>query len=536
MSCAVKRILQFRQAIKYAKVELYNDQLNITQDCLFSWSSDSVCWTNWTSLDNYNKICSQIESDFYLKILFSGGITKVKYNYQLTNCYNITLDTSNIFLQDFCGNTNLFQPYNNLDCAMQLQQQLSDSIVCMFGIPVYYLKVNPIKDTGDYTFKEYILHNITDIKQIKMMIPDGMMPSSKPVFSDFDFDWEVDWEVELGKTQFANAFGDEAFPKQRDLIYIPMMKRMWEVNSAYDEKNEGLMWRSTTWKLALVKYNEKTNVEQGNFEELIDGWIVNTYEDVFGEKEENEQIRETGISQIESPRFAATNLTNIFLQDAMRKSVTKQDLIIQEKQYNNKSVVVGKGQYKFRNENGCIIYQKQYCSENGSVMLIIETPGKADDKEYSLFDIGNIELKTKFINNRFLLTFDQMSCELESFKTYMVHLNWNKKTMTQEMSIYEYKYPTNIPIYKVRPEMYSFDFENPVHQLTSIYNNDYNQQNIDVQLHTYPFLSTNFKVYNRTLSKEEQIKESIKYTTTHESCIVNDLARLIEEGFGYAVK
>ena len=56
-----------------------------------------------------------------------------------------------------------------------------------------------------------------------------------------------------------------------------------------------------------------------------------------------------------------------------------------------------------------------------------------------------------------------MSCELESFKTYMVHLNWNKKTMTQEMSIYEYKYPTNIPIYKVRPEMYSFDFENPVH-------------------------------------------------------------------------
>ena len=32
-----------------------------------------------------------------------------------------------------------------------------------------------------------------------------------------------------------------------------MMNRMWDVNAAYDEKNEGLMWRSTTWKLQLVK-------------------------------------------------------------------------------------------------------------------------------------------------------------------------------------------------------------------------------------------------------------------------------------------
>jgi hypothetical protein len=131
----------------------------------------------------------------------------------------------------------------------------------MFGIPIYYFRVVPQVDTADYTFKEYVMHNVESVKQLKLMIPDGQMPSSKPIFSEMDFDWEVDWDVELGKSQFANAFGDEVFPKQRDLIYIPMMKRMWEVNSAYDEKNEGLMWRSTTWKLALVKYNEKSNIE-----------------------------------------------------------------------------------------------------------------------------------------------------------------------------------------------------------------------------------------------------------------------------------
>ena len=88
------------------------------------------------------------------------------------------------------------------------------------------------------------------------MIKDGAMPSSNPKLTEFDFDWETDRETEISKTQFATAFGDEAYPKFGDFIYIPMMGRMWDVNAAYDEKNEGLMWRSTTWKLQLVKYSD----------------------------------------------------------------------------------------------------------------------------------------------------------------------------------------------------------------------------------------------------------------------------------------
>ena len=539
-SCNINRIIQFQQALTYCTIVIYdtinNKITDITNSCQFSWSTDGVCWTNWTNLQTYNNICKNIESDYFLRVLIHQGLHSVKLNGEIVKCYNVSLDNSNVFLKDFCSSENLFQPYNNLDCAMQLQQQLSDSIVCMFGIPIYYLRVSPKFETRDYTFKEYVLHNVDSIKQIKLMIPDGTMPSSKPTFSDFDFDWESDWEVELGKTQFANAFGDESFPKQRDLIYIPMMKRMWEVNSAYDEKNEGLMWRSTTWKLALVKYNEKTNIEQAEFEQLIDNWVINTYEEVFGKKEENEQERDSGIVQIQSPRFAATNLSNIFLQDAMRKQITKQDIIIQEKQLNHGSIVTAKGIYKFRNENGCIVYQQPYCGDCGSISLIIETPGKTDEKEYSLFDAGNIELRMKYENNRFNIIFNELSYELEGFKTYMIHLNWNRSTMTTEMRVYEYIHPNDMPIYKLRPEMYSFNFEKPLYEKVGMYNQDFNQEKTDIQLHTYPLISTNFKVYNQTLTKEQHIKESIKYTTSHEACIVNDLARLVEDEYGYAVK
>ena len=65
-----------------------------------------------------------------------------------------------------------------------MQQQLSDQVICTLGIPVYYFRVVPDEDTKSYTFKEYVLHNVQSVKQIKMMIQDGTMPSSKPTLSE----------------------------------------------------------------------------------------------------------------------------------------------------------------------------------------------------------------------------------------------------------------------------------------------------------------------------------------------------------------
>ena len=47
---------------------------------------------------------------------------------------------------------------------------------------------------------------------------------------------------------------------------------------------------------------------------------------------------------------------------------------------------------------------------------------------------------------------------------------------------------------------------------------------------------TNIKYYNRYLDKKTSIKESIKYTTTDDRCVINDLARKIYDGSGYDVK
>lgn len=540
-TCGIKRILQFEEAITYSDVIVYDiDQKNITNECLYSWSADGVCWTSWTKYSDYAKITKNISSDFYLRVLLFGSFGKISLNGVFTNCYNICIDSSNDFLKDFCGDPNLFQPYQNLDCALLLQQQLADSVICMFGIPVYYFKTSPRQETIDYTFKEFVLHDVVSVKQIKLMIQDGQMPSSNPKLTDFDFDWEIDWETEISKSQFAKAFGDNAFPNSQDFIYIPMMKRMWEVNAAYDEKNEGLMWRPTTWKLSLVKYNDSTNVITDNFDDIIDQWMVNTYEEEFGDLEKIEWERQSGGDQIDRPSFAATNLLDVFTEDAVRKQFTKDDIEIYDKIYCHHNNIFARNIYKFKNENACVTYQKGICGDSGTLMFLVEVedlPKDTFDKDIMNFGPIDIQMAYEKDSDKYLIGCHELYTEIAPHSTYMVIYKWNKETFTTELQLYKFVYDRKLPSYLRRPESWYIDFEHPVCELVGNYNNDYD---ISIpqhcQIHAYPVKITNLKLYNRYMDKKDSIAESIKYVTKHENCVINDLARQLFSGHGYTVK
>ena len=551
--CPIKRIITFKNAVAFAPIKLTDELGNdITNVSMYSWSSDGACWTGWVGYEQYLGLAKNIESDYFLRIMISGGLGKIYYNGLLTDCYSICLDNTNAFLKEFCDSSTLFQPYTGLDCALLLQQQMADSVVCMFGIPVYYLRVTPNQESVDYTFKEWTLHNIIDIKQLKLMIPDGTMPSSNPKLTDFDFDWEVDWETELSKNQFAKAFGDTAFPKQRDLVYVPLMKRLWEVNSAYDEKNEGLLWRPTTWKLALVKYNEKTNVDKGDFEGLIDGWLVNKYDETFGEVEREEQERESGTTQLSAPKFSATNLYNIFMEDGVRKQFTKEDITIQDKIYCNHNNIVARNIYRFKNENGCVTYQKPLCGGDGWISFIIETPGSMDVMERKeILKFSEISVDVAFDGEHFILSWNNMSASLDPFSCYMVVIRWNSHNRSVDFNVYPYTHEDR-PIYLLKPEMYWWDFEHPITASVDNFNNYFsesyqvggtkNEYNDDWSIegecviHPWPIAMTNIKYYRGVMNIEDILKESIKYTTNHEQCVINDLARPILDGHGYAVR
>ena len=125
MACGIKRILQLKEAIQYQPLLLWDSENRpIQSECQYSWSTDGVCWTSWSSLQTYDRVCKNIEGDYFIRILLHDTFSKISVGGQITSCYSICLDQSNPFLAEFCDGENLFQPYNNLDCAIQLQMSL----------------------------------------------------------------------------------------------------------------------------------------------------------------------------------------------------------------------------------------------------------------------------------------------------------------------------------------------------------------------------------------------------------------------------
>ena len=566
MSCLIKRLITLTVPVRYQTINLFDENnIDVTKSCHFSWSSDGACWTNFVSLDQYNQLAPNIESDYYLRILIVTGFSVLALDNKVVDCYTICIYNENPYLADLCMNQSI-DFYANLDCALLMYQQLSDLVCCMVGIPCYYFRVLPDQNTTDMTFKEYLLHNVVDMKYLKLVCQDGSMPSSKPQMTEFDFDWETDWEVEMSKTAFAKAFGDTAFPKQRDIIYIPLMKRMWEVNAAYDEKNESFMWRPVTWKLGLVKWNDKTNVNQGDFESIIDSWATNRMEDFLPLEHEEQEIQ-SGVNQLDAPQYTPDSLYITALEDAIRTGVTLTEMNnVEAMQINHNAAVITRNMYRFKDKDSTIHYVKCTCGDQGTLMFLVDTSRPVNihecfkgENEYTkvIFKAGNLEVKLRITrhetrrNNvyKYYISFNGMECELSDAKNdptkstytgvYQVQCRWNRTNFTTEMNVIPWiqTAPADTPPYRIRPEMHILDFNNPVCTLTSNYNNDLIQDSpVTAYISPAPIGMANIKLFNSPLSDNDMAKESIKYTTSDPRCIINDVARPLVEQTGFSVR
>ena len=108
--------------------------------------------------------------------------------------------------------------------------------------------------------------------------------------------------------------------------------------------------------------------------------------------------------------------------------------------------------------------------------------------------------------------------------------------MTVDLAVMPIVLPySNVPKYKIKPQMYQVQF-NGAHE-TKIYNIEYECKTPqEIILYASPLSIGYFKVFDTYMTKEEYVKEALKYGTTSEHCILNDVARPFEGSFGFEVK
>lgn len=529
--CQPTQIINFNMAFNNL------NNLHIFGDCdneydinklQIAYSVDSLCWSCYISYNEFLQNTIDLKTDYYIRIKVQGPISKIFIGDNQFLDYSTQLDSAFSFA--YCDTTtnqsNIYNPYANMDCAISLYQNLSNTVACITGIPIYYFKLAPNTGSKDITFKEYTLMDVEAVKQIKLIVQDGQMPSSKPEVSDLGWEWQTDWITEISKQMFATAFGPKAQPMEGDLIYIPMMKRMWMVNEAYEEKKDAFMWVSTTFKVALVKYQEKGSVNLGDAEELVNSFVKNKYEDLFGEDDEDNSG--SGEQFLEAPIAAQDNLYPIYESDAQRKYVSCEGIEIKDNSTYFKGTVISDKEYYFDNmtKQKKVIYQKKYCGSNGTISFII-SPRGLNGYKGTLFTIGRFKIEIDQSTKGTILKINKSSklkLNLENGQTYFVFLRWSKDLKIVEFSSCIYTWPEQIPLYRLHSGNYYYDIDNRT-SVSDKWTIEYTiSDKSQIQLEGFLGSITNIKVFDYY---NDNISEILQQYPTNNRLIINDTARNI---------
>lgn len=490
----------------------------------YAYSIDSLCWSCYMSYDDFLTNTIELKNDFYIRVRVRGQVSGIIINGQKFYDYSVSLETG--FTFSYCSNSNtvsnnLFNPYANMECALGLYQQLTESINCIIGIPCYYFKLAPEANSKDLTFKEYALMNVDSVKQIKLIITENQMPSSKPEFNDWGLDWQADWTVEVAKGMFATAFGNTAQPMEGDLVYIPLMKRMWMVNEAYEEKRDAFMWNATTFKVTLVKYQEKDSVDLKDTEELVNTFVKNKYEDLFGDTENVG----SGQESTDPPAYNPDTLYPVFKQDATRKYISVDALDFKQGLLYYKGTMIADDVYTFNGYlKGTIVYQRTYCGEDGTFSFII-TP-TSDIHSGELLKIGHLKINIKQNKNNTTLTMvnvPNMKLVLLPNKTYFVYFRFSRQLNVAEFFAAEYKH-ADLPIYRLQNHHYWFDMDNGQRK-SSKYDIELVEENkSEVIIYSFYGSITNIKVFDIYV---DDVSEILQMYPTNSHLLVNDTARKV---------
>jgi hypothetical protein len=324
----------------------------------FRWGTSNRVRASWIELTNQNlqDVILDPANDLFVDFritLISGGpstINSIEVNCkQSADAKDPYLGFVPVMLVSERGNisnltkiTNFtFKPYQ-VNPAVTLYRELAYTINQMFGHDVMYARAVPMAIGRDVTLHEWTLYDVDDPLCIKVLVPNNEFPDNKILFNPMGLDFEMPFEVQIVKEYYEQLFGIGTGPQKRDIIYFPLTNRIYEIESSYLWKD--IMQKEVYWKIALQKYQPKSNrYEPQDLREMFNT-ITHDTEERFGEEVQLEAIQITDPQQydpkIGSNYYDPTRLNfndNIVITQLKLSNYTN---ILSESQYDLRSVYI----------------------------------------------------------------------------------------------------------------------------------------------------------------------------------------------------
>ena len=361
----------------------------------------------------------------------------------IESCPQFCVDCTDPFAMNGCANIevscddNLFNPYN-LTRSVNVYKQLVDMTNNIFGHPVQYFRTESDMRTEDVHLMEYSLHNVVDKKDIKILVPDNEFPDESITYDIFGMEF-AEFEIHITASAFEQAFGFGKKPRNKDYMFIPLINRMYEISSSSlaDEFNH----TSSYWRVKLIKYQERSSVIKNQFEVDTDN-LVTGVEEVFGERQKEEQEKDTNPQQFQTVSTA--------YRDGIRGFID-QSLKIEDYDLKNRWTVVSKNYYdlsRVDTTNTAVEYavkSKLDSNSNLAISLWFSPQFDSLNNEYILFgDLAALGGFKIFMSaNKFRVNVDGNDYEfnhnivLQKGMWYGLILNINNKFLQTSLSLYK---------------------------------------------------------------------------------------------------
>lgn len=333
------------------------------------WSNDKMSWAAWepysigSTFVGATTLANVVESneDFFLqfKITRVGtgeeiSISEIQVHYTQNPVPEVPFPSP--FVQSNCQvvcqySTNycngvvlgcdplaLYRPYDSMGPAIKLYNDLACAASEMFGHCVRYFRIEPEQLSADAILKEYTIFDATDVKDIKIMVPNNEFPDNQFNFMPADMDFEAGLEVHIVPIHFERAFGARKSPQEKDFLYFPLLDRIYEVNSAYLFRD--FMAQPAYHRVYLTKWQDRANVLRTRANPEIDAYVDSITTD-FEELLRGDMNKE--IQKITKPLQYRT--ISVGANDHVRSHI-HEDLLIEEQEISNYFTMVAQYNYQ----------------------------------------------------------------------------------------------------------------------------------------------------------------------------------------------
>ena len=153
----------------------------------------------------------------------------------------------------------------------------------MLGMDSMYFRATPQKNSEDaVVFQEYTLYNVENCgQQLKVLMQDGSYQGGDYTAGLFGVEFQQIPEADIAIDEWYSKYPRDTQPQKGDIIYVALLNKIFEVNSASVVYGAGNM--PMYFKAALHKYTPKASRrESEDLKQTIDEMTV-SQEELFGE-------------------------------------------------------------------------------------------------------------------------------------------------------------------------------------------------------------------------------------------------------------